>query len=266
MDAVNIYGTAAGGILILFILARLRPAFCDLVRIFSILVSKYLVYLYVLNRHRWFGPWTWAGIIKNLVYGALNCVVILYRVHTWEDATVRAGRLALVNMAVLFMTPQLSVMADILGISLQTCWWIHRAAGWMTFALAITHTLSIQKSVNPQQAEILFAIIVCCSKYYLVQGANQSLGHCLTSNDHDTYLSNHPQADLRTILENSSRPHSSMPVRHLASFAASTYLSTTVSLHSFVFSRIEHSLPGRKISIPEQLPLIPAEAACNNYL
>ncbi|QGA15970.1 hypothetical protein EYB26_003637 [Talaromyces marneffei] len=159
MDAVNIYGIAVGGILLLLIVARLRPALRDLARVLSIVVSKYLVYPYLLNRHRWFGPWTWAGIIKCLVYGASNCVVILYNVHTYEEASIRAGRLALVNMTVLFMAPQLSVIADILGISLEACQWIHRAAGWMTCALVTTHVLTIQQDVDPKQGEILFAII-----------------------------------------------------------------------------------------------------------
>jgi hypothetical protein len=121
MDAVNIYGTAFGGILLLLIVARLRPALCDLARVLSILVSKYLVYPYMLNRHRWFRPWTSAGIIKCLVYSASNCIVILYNVHTYEEASVRAGRLALVNMTVLFMAPHPSVLANILGISLKAC-------------------------------------------------------------------------------------------------------------------------------------------------
>ncbi|KUL81468.1 hypothetical protein ZTR_10368 [Talaromyces verruculosus] len=159
MDAVNIYGIAVGGILLLLIVARLRRALCDLARVLSILVSKYLVYPYMLNRHRWFGPWTWAGIIKCLVYGASNCVVVLYNVHTYEEASIRAGRLALVNMTVLFMVPHLSVLADILGIPLEACQWIHRAAGWMTCALVTTHVLTIQQDVDPKQGEILFAII-----------------------------------------------------------------------------------------------------------
>lgn len=160
MDAVNIYGIAIGGILLLLVVARLRPALCDLARVISILVSKYLVYPYLLNRHRWFGPWTWADIIKCLVYGASNCVVILYNVHTYEEATVRAGRLALVNMTVLFMAPHLSILADILGIPLEVCQWVHRAAGWMTCTLATTHVLTIQQDVDPKQREILFGIIV----------------------------------------------------------------------------------------------------------
>lgn len=196
MDAVNIYGIAVGGILLLLIAARLRPALCNLARVLSILVSKYLVYPYVLNRHRWFGPWTWAGIIKCLVYAASNCVVVLYNVQTYEEASIRAGRLALVNMTVLFMAPHPSVLANILGISLEACQWIHRAAGWMTCALVTAHVLTIQQDVDPKHREILFAIIVGGYPCYRDVRANFHLGRCLVSNDHYIYLSGPPEADL----------------------------------------------------------------------
>lgn len=196
MDAVNIYGIAIGGILLLLTVARLRPALSNLARVLSILMSKYLVYPYILNRHRWFGPWTCAGIIQCLVYGAVNCVVILYNVHTYDEASVRAGRLALVNMTVLFMAPHLSVLADILGISLEACQWIHRAAGWMTCALVTTHVLTIQQDVDPKQGEILFAIIVGRFPCYQDVRANFDLERRIVSNDYYIYFSCPQEADL----------------------------------------------------------------------
>jgi hypothetical protein len=160
MDAVNIYGIAVGGTLLLLAVVRLRFVLYDLAQTLSILVSKHLAYPYMLNRHSWLGPWTWAGILKCLVYGGLNCFIILYKVHSCDEVSVRSGRLSLANMGVLFLVPHLGLPADILGISLQACQWIHRAAGWMTTALVTLHVLTIQKAVSPTENRILFAIIV----------------------------------------------------------------------------------------------------------
>lgn len=164
MDAINIFGVTVGGILLLLFVLRARPSFTYLADPISVWVSKHLLYPYFLNRHRWVGPWTRAGAIICLIYGGLNIFLLLFQVKSEGDTNLKSGRLALLNMIPLFMTVHQSLLADILGISLQTCQWIHRASGWMVGSMVALHVLialSIQQNLSLQREENVFAIVVC---------------------------------------------------------------------------------------------------------
>ncbi|QKX64378.1 uncharacterized protein TRUGW13939_11552 [Talaromyces rugulosus] len=87
---------------------------------------------------------------------------MLFQVQSWDEANLKTGRLALINMIPLFMTVHQSLLADILGISLQTCQWIHRASGWMVSSLVALHVLvalSIQQNLSLKRQENVFAIV-----------------------------------------------------------------------------------------------------------
>ncbi|KKZ65772.1 hypothetical protein EMCG_08421 [[Emmonsia] crescens] len=88
------------------------------------------------------GPWTRVNVLCHLVYGAANVFCLCYPKLLASDAGHRAGVLSLVNMIFLFAGVHLSLVADLLGVSLRRCRGSHRAAGWMVAGLAAVHALA----------------------------------------------------------------------------------------------------------------------------
>jgi hypothetical protein len=136
------YAIALGGILLIPVLL---PCFwyCTLFTpSFLRYALNFLTYPYLIRRHRFLGPWTYADIIIQLFYIAINAFCLSFRVTSdIAKAGMRAGNLSLINMIPLFLGPHLSFLADILGISLSTFRLIHRSAGLMSLGLACLHVV-----------------------------------------------------------------------------------------------------------------------------
>lgn len=139
MDLITVYATAAGGIFVTLLLMRVASSLMSLTSIISVRASKHLTYPYLLNRHHIVGPWTRANVFLYLVYGVVNVFCIAFRVTSATGVGRRAGTLSLINMAFLFPTLHLGLLADILGISLKACRHIHRAVGWTATVLLSLH-------------------------------------------------------------------------------------------------------------------------------
>jgi hypothetical protein len=146
MDVTLGYAIAAGGVLFI-------PVFIHLLPRLSYLISfapprlrwmlKYLIYLYLVRRHRFLGPWTLADVIIQLVYIGGNSFCLSFRVSSIAMAGVRAGNLLLINLVALFLGLHLSFLADTLGVSLSTFRHIHRSAGLMALGLVLFHAIVI---------------------------------------------------------------------------------------------------------------------------
>lgn len=164
MDFVTIYAIAAGGILRTLFLVRIASSLISLSNAISMFISKHLTYPYILNRHQLFGPWTRANVLLYFAYTAANVFFVAYQAQSAVGVGHRAGTISLVNMAFLVLSTHLSFLADILGISLQTCRRIHRAVGYMTSGLMAFHTvialLVQQEKFLLSNQHNLFALIV----------------------------------------------------------------------------------------------------------
>lgn len=165
MDFVSIYAIAAGGILGTLFLVRLASSLMSLSNTISVIILKHLSYPYILGRHRLFGPWTRANALLYLVYIAVNVFFVAFQAQSAIGAGRRAGTLSLINMAFLVLVTHLSFLADILGISLQTCRRIHRAVGYTTTGLLSFHiviTMLVQRDKFPLDNQgNVFALVVC---------------------------------------------------------------------------------------------------------
>ena len=85
----------------------------------------------------------WAGTIFCNVYG----------IHSISDAGQRAGNLALVHLAPLLATTQLSFASNLMGLSLTVTRSIHRAFGLMAAVQSAFHTtvaLTTDRQPQPQ--------------------------------------------------------------------------------------------------------------------
>lgn len=141
MEITTIYAIAAGGIVSVFIFIRCLYLLAPLQSTVSVFVSRHLTYPYCLGRHRFAGPWTRAGVLVHISYLAVNLVCLLLSAPSVSDIGGRAGVLSVVNMTFLFTGPHLSLLADILGVSLHTCRKIHGSMAWMSVLLLAIHVV-----------------------------------------------------------------------------------------------------------------------------
>lgn len=172
MDLTQEYAVAAGGIFFLFFIAKLIPHVMPLIEYISESASKHLTYPYLLNRHRYLGPWSRAHVLVQVIYITTNvfCLIfenpfsrLSFKILTVTKAGLRAGTMSLVNMIPLFAGPRFGLLADCLGMSLMTVRRIHRSAGIMSLAHAVFHVL-VYLAARPSFAlslpKNLFAAIV----------------------------------------------------------------------------------------------------------
>jgi hypothetical protein len=163
MDITKIYAIIIGGSFGLLLLINGLPLITRIVRYLSPLVSKHLIYRYILHRHQLLGPWSRAGVLVQLIYIAGNICCFKFWDTTISQAGLRAGTLAIINLIPLFTGPHLSTLADLLGVTLSTFRQIHRSAGVTAVMLTIFHVLVMvasQPSFPLDLAQNRFAVIV----------------------------------------------------------------------------------------------------------
>lgn len=164
------YAIVVGSIFCVLLLLNGLPRLARLVGCLSRLISKHLIYRYVLHRHRFLGPWSRADVLLQLIYVAGNMICIIpglshtnVQVSTFSQAGLRAGSLSIVNLIPLFASPHLALLADLLGLNLNTARHIHRSTGLMAVFLAVFHVITAvasQPSFSLGLPRNLFAVIV----------------------------------------------------------------------------------------------------------
>ncbi|OCT49043.1 hypothetical protein CLCR_04721 [Cladophialophora carrionii] len=169
MDFSEVYAIAIGAVFGAALLLNGWPWISRCVRPLSPLTSKYLVYRYVLHRHRFMGPWSLAGVLLQLIYvtGNILCIALRMRhgqtrISTLSQAGQRAGTLSIINLIPLFAGLHLSALSDLLGVNLRTVRQIHRSAGVMASLLMVFHALVALRSQPTfalNQAPNLFGVI-----------------------------------------------------------------------------------------------------------
>jgi hypothetical protein len=177
MDITLVYAIGMGSIFCFFMVVnRLQgdhlslfiPAIClprdnKFLEPISLWVSKKLTYPYLIQRHRFLGPWSRAGVLVHLIYIAVNGFCLGYGLPPVSIAGVRAGTLSLANLIPLFSGLHLSFLADLLGVSLSTYRLIHRSMAFMSFGLALFHVLvgiASDVSFSMDLLENRFAVVV----------------------------------------------------------------------------------------------------------
>jgi hypothetical protein len=84
MDISLVYTIIMGGSFLLPLLINGLPLIAHLVRYLSPLVSKHLIYRYILHRHRLLGRWSRADVLVQLIYiaGNICCFELGSNCHT----------------------------------------------------------------------------------------------------------------------------------------------------------------------------------------
>ena len=138
MDPPKIYAIAVG-ITFLVTFGTYSRVIVRLAKYGWIWALKYLIFANLLDRHRFLGPWTRAGVLVHVLYITVNLFCLVFRVSEVSQAGLRAGSLSLINMIPLFAGPHLSFLADLLGISITTYRNIHRSGGIASIVLGLCH-------------------------------------------------------------------------------------------------------------------------------
>jgi len=141
MEITRIYAIVIGGILVLFVFTNWFRYISQFIRYLLFFMSKHLAYTYLLRRHRFLGPWTRAEVLIQAIYMTTNLFCLFFRVSKLSQASLRAGKLSLINMIPLLAGPHLSFLADILGVSVTSYRSVHRSGGLVSFTLGLCHVI-----------------------------------------------------------------------------------------------------------------------------
>ena len=167
MEITQVYAIALGGVAFAFVLVTLFSSLTGLGRYLCLQSSKYLIYPYVLNRHRLLGPWSGGDVLIQVIYLTANIFCLSFGAADVSQAGLRASTLSLINLIPLFSGPHLGFLADLLGISWNAYRCVHRSSGFVAFAHAVFHVLVVAATqASTFKTEFLhpFTIVVRTSK------------------------------------------------------------------------------------------------------
>ncbi|OWT42580.1 hypothetical protein VFPPC_18319 [Pochonia chlamydosporia 170] len=143
-------------------LAHHRPV-SSIVKHASRLVAQRLCYPTVLRRGKYTDRWSRKNAMLVFAYVAANVACVLVPLPGVDQVVRRLGTLSVVNMLFLFAGPHLSFLADILGLSVNSCRRLHGCAGAVAFLLAVSHSVAgaiAKGSIVLSKPQDLFALTV----------------------------------------------------------------------------------------------------------
>lgn len=129
----------SGCFLALFLSKNIIPFTISIVTVFVLLPAKAIGYCFLVDRHGFIGPFTVASAFLQSVYVGSNIVSVVYGATSMAEAASRAGTLALINLAPLYLSLHLSFLADVFGLPLVVYRQLHRSCGLMAAAHVVFH-------------------------------------------------------------------------------------------------------------------------------
>lgn len=130
--------------------------------------NRHLAYPALINRGLLLNSWSRSDVFLFIVLIAANLISVLLK--GTEDLSVigqRAGTLAIINMVIMYATPSLSFLADILHVRIQIQQRIHACVGVVILGLLILHTITSviqQAGFRLEQPENQHGLLVSFSK------------------------------------------------------------------------------------------------------
>lgn len=164
MEYHQLYAIILGGVFLLLFLIRLMVG--RLLRLFQLPVFyflfKHIVYPYAYRRRSFLPPATRGGLVLQVTYWSISLAFNFVRVSSVAEIGLRTARLSVINLAPLLLSGRLSLIADCLGISLQSYQQIHRSIGTMTILQALAHVLILvyQKQILVHDSSQFFGLLV----------------------------------------------------------------------------------------------------------
>lgn len=131
-------------------------------------IRKYVLFswdgstLRFLRQNGFVQPWTLQEVVVFLVYLGGNVTCVIVKSPSLPASGLRAGRLALINMLVLYAGPHLSFLADVARLPLSAYKRIHICVSFNVLILALFHFFASLWQRNP------FPLSVPSNKFALV--------------------------------------------------------------------------------------------------
>lgn len=139
MEYSTLYAICAGGIIFSLILWRSLVFLTRLLR--SSALRYHLLFPYLYRRSRFLEPLSRLRLLFLLLFWGANLLPTLININSLQDVGKRVGTLAMINLIPFFISNQLSLAADLLGISLHSYILGHGAVGFATVAEGIIHVI-----------------------------------------------------------------------------------------------------------------------------
>lgn len=138
----KLYAVAVvGGLLLLFLISQSRWFFKTILRFgkrigwnCTFIILKHVIYPIVLPK------WSRAWVLTQLIFWTRTGVCTFLATHGLSDIGKRAGNIALISFIPLIFNGRLSLLADLLGLPLQSYIRLHSTFGMMACVQALLHT------------------------------------------------------------------------------------------------------------------------------
>ncbi len=139
MKIAQIYVIVADDVFLVLIIIQGFSFIQWILQSIVIIIFKYLIYLFIVRRHRSLDSWTLVDVLLQLLYISLNVFCVTFRVTSFNEVEDRAEILSIINMMSLFFDLHLSFLVNLLSLSLFSYRRIHFFAEIMSFALVTLH-------------------------------------------------------------------------------------------------------------------------------
>lgn len=143
MEITIAYALALGGFFLALICLTFYSQITTFLTSTEVLVTQHLVYLSLLHRYRYIGLWSRADVLMPCIFAGRNFLCLFYKYKDIPSLSSRAARISLINMIPAFTSPHLSATADVWGVPLNTCYKIHKLAGYISSLFFLIHILIV---------------------------------------------------------------------------------------------------------------------------
>lgn len=165
MEYSNTYALVAGGCFGLFLLIQIYFRLFELLRAPIQHLKRYIVYPYLVRRHRMVGPLTRGRFCLVVLFVAVNAFFCAFKASSLAEAGIRIGDIALVNMIPLYFGIHQSFVADLLGLRLYSYRFLHALIALACVLQVMIHSIMeirVHKSSAFGDENQLYGTIVSC--------------------------------------------------------------------------------------------------------
>lgn len=125
--------------------------------------SDTLVYTTLLKRRNFVKRWNYANSLLLLAYVRATGACVVIPLPGIGQVVTRTGTLSVINLLFCFAGPCLSILANVLNISLHSCRRLHASLGALAVMLAVLHAIVAKATtgkLNLQTPKDIFTLMV----------------------------------------------------------------------------------------------------------
>ena len=163
MDLAKIYAVFVGGFFAILTTIQFVAQLVQAIRSHGLILFRQFVYPVFVRRHYILGPWARYGSATRLLYLGLNAFCAIYKISSRAEASLRTGQLSLINLMPLYFGLHLGFLADVLGISSDSCRALHATTGIVTAITSFLHVIlstTHATSDKLQKSRRVFGLVV----------------------------------------------------------------------------------------------------------